>query len=224
MKKIIFIIIIYILPVLVNAEVCSTEQLSKDKELANKLQINYKKVEPFINDYNIEYGKITIYDMYDVTIKNFDKQLYITINDGDYKNLPTLTDDKGSLEYSLYGGKYTYHIYSLKCNKLLRDITIFYPKYNYFSYYKECKGPRSILKICKKNIKENELEYYESKSKSDFDKIMKEYDESNIFGKAKFYINDYYIIFTSLALLLLIITLILIIKLLKLFMETRKKK
>ncbi len=214
MKKIltIFIVLLLFNVASVSAASCDGDDLNSLTEIANNVVITYKQIQPYTVK-NQETGQeYVIHDRYEVTISNFIEGIYITIGDYSYHNTAGLADENNIYRYETNGGKITYHIYSTECNALLRDVGLYLPKYNYYSYYESCDGLNKIaLKECKtKWVSEEDYKYFSELSYDDFLKIIDDYNDKSFLDKIVNIVANNIVFVVSLGIILLLILFLLI--------------
>ena len=116
---------------IVKAE-CTTEEENNIKKEIDKIEIVYKH----LGEVTKEDGTKT-YNEFMVTAKN--------IPDGVYVQLYPFTDEQfeessEGLKLKLTTGTWHYYMYSEKCDKTLKDITVTLPKFNEYSLDPLCEG------------------------------------------------------------------------------------
>lgn len=146
---------------IVNAD-CN--DLTSVKEIADKIEIVYDRKDVSVEKNPVTGEEYSIHDIYDVTIKNITKEVYVVVNGNmDDRITYSRTDSNNNFTYTKYGDLTVYSVYSTECDVLLREIELYTPKFNDYSQNEECEGfAGKTLKICTEWIEKEDLNYFES--------------------------------------------------------------
>lgn len=199
MKKILLFIFysIFIFPIHVNAENCSTTEISKINSLVNNIKITYNHVEN---------------NTFEINIYNIPKELYVLtpLNKKVYHN----ENNASKIEGYLGGNSYTFEIYSTNNNDCIDNMnftkTIFVKNYNLYSDREICKDEKY------KDFKYCNQWYQGSITDEKFEKELKIFEKENLeveLNPDNSKNNDYSVVIIASSIsILILITLILIFK------------
>lgn len=213
-KNLLFTILLLILSInMVKAE-CTKEEEDKIKEDINKVEIIYKHLGEITQE-----DESKVYNEYMVTAKNIPKEVYVQLYPFTEENFEKTNEE---LKIKLTTGTWHYYMYSEKCDKTLKDITVNLPKFNVYSLDPLCKDVNTDeFAYCYK--------YYQNEiSRETFEKKVKEYrkinhlddkkanndiKENNVIKSTVDFLLKYYVyIIITIAAIILIIILVILIK------------
>lgn len=212
-KYIVFTVIFLFINVFyVNAS-CTNEEISRLKELADDIKITYKH----LGKTEYEDGSSS-YNVFDVKVKNFSDELYISLFEGTIKIVP----ENGEVTKRFNNGTWYFEVYSNKCEEKISEIKVFIPRFNLYSLDPLCEGvDGDDFALCGKyyeydvsykSFKER-VEHYRTthKIKNDNSSDKDENDFNELFSKVIDFIIEYKIYFIGGLLFLIFIILIAIV-------------
>lgn len=149
MRKIVMFVFIifsfFIFSVQVNAAICDKADIVRLKELANIVDVNYEYIkmdsdEESENDY-------AVVDSYYIFVTNLTEELYIKTDFTEYRYSDVVD---GTLMFTSNSGQLQLFIYTDRCpQRLLRTVTLNLPKFNTYSYRRECQDLKDLnLDFC----------------------------------------------------------------------------
>ena len=147
-KMFLFMFLMTLFALKVNAEACDAYDIKRLKEIANGVEITYEQLEPFGNN------DFIIYDNYKLKIVGLTEEIYLfdKLND---KLIYYSDTNNGHIEYtSVYNGTNYFYIYSKDCSYKLSVKKINLPVYNYYHNYKECKDINHAILYCDEYVDE----------------------------------------------------------------------
>ena len=162
MKKILFVIILFLLSINnVNAEACDAYDIKRLKEIAEGVELTYELKEPY------ESNEMMIYDENVIRITGLTDELYIydETNEVRYKKADEIN---GVIEYtSNMNGNIKFLIYSTYCPNKIRSLSIELPIYNHYRQTEECKNINYNIEYCKEYLTEyiNDEKFFSSYNK-----------------------------------------------------------
>ncbi len=139
MKRVLFILLFIIMFFNVNVvnadDICSDEELAREKEIANNISYNYKFVGTDDNIAGIQ--------TYSINFSGITDGIYITDTSYEYR-----ANNDSDLLY-IDSGKRNFMVLSDNCfGKILRTIQLDLPKFNEYSLEEECNGLKDKIKYC----------------------------------------------------------------------------
>lgn len=175
-KNLLFILMLTIFSTNIVKAECTTEEENNMKKEIDKIEIIYKHLGEVTKDDGTK-----TYNEFMVTAKN--------IPDGVYVHLYPFTDEQfeespEGLKLKLTTGTWHYYMYSEKCGKTLKDITVTLPKFNEYSLDPLCEGvDGEDFRYCNK--------YYDGEiPRETFERKVKEYRLANHLDDKKVDSND----------------------------------
>lgn len=209
-KYILFTILFLFLNIFyVNAS-CTNEEIKELKDLSKDIRITYK------HKGIIETEERTLYNQFDVTVKNLDDDLYVSLFGGSTELLPV----NGIATIELNNGTWYFEIYSNRCNVLIDRIKVFLPKFNLLSLDPLCEGiDGDDFPLCGKyyeydinydEFQEKVISYREKKNMNNVSDNEKKIDFNALFKKVIDFVIEYKLYFIG-SLIILFVILILIV-------------
>jgi len=132
MKSLLLIVFIFLLNLNYVEASCTEEELSNLKLDADKIKITYKH----LGEVTKEDGS-KVYNEFLVTTSEIGEGLYIHLNPMTNENF---IENENNIQIKLTTGTWVYSIYSSKCEKVLKDITVKLPTFNTYSLDPLCEG------------------------------------------------------------------------------------
>lgn len=139
MKKVLFILLFIVMFFNINVvdadDICSDEELAREKEIANNISYNYKFVGTDDNIVGIQ--------TYSINFSGITDGMYIV--DTSYKYRANNDSDIIYID----SGKRNFMVLSDKCfGKIIRTIQLDLPKFNEYSLEEECNNLNNKIKYC----------------------------------------------------------------------------
>lgn len=196
MKKVLFILLFIVMFFNINVvdadDICSDEELAREKEIANNISYNYE----FIGDKDNTVG----YQTYNVSFDGVTSDVYISDPTYKYKFY-----NNGEI-LKIDSGKWNFIVFSKNCaERILRTIQINLPKFNEYSESVECLNKKiSKIKYC-------DPWYSGDITSEEFDKVISDYNlaiqnsNKSVSDKIMDILKKYYYIFIPSLLLILVI-------------------
>lgn len=214
-KYIIFVFISLFFNVFYVQAQCTNNEINELKKLADDIKITYKHMGVIKTDDYIDYNS------FNVTVKNFSDNLYITYLDGTNKILPK----NGTASVTLSNGDWEFRVFSNKCDDEISLINVHLPKFNMYSLDPLCDGiDGDDFPLCGKYYEYDvsyesfveRVNYYRSIHHISNNDDIDDSDSNHvtvILNKILDYIFNYRLyIFISLVIILVILIIIIIIK------------
>ena len=146
----------------VEADVCSQNDISRLRSLANQVNIENVYVE---DSYLSDEG-----NRYTISVENLGKELYLLVND-EYEYF--LESNQEYVQFEQSAGEVIIEIYGFDCTNLLRTVKLSLPFYNTYSDSEECK------KLANKNLEICDKWYQGTISTDIFRETVEPYLETN---------------------------------------------
>ena len=207
MKKIILVIVLFIFCINVKAEVCSTEEINRLKELASNVEIIPSLVvdDSRYSEEEKNYEMLSAY--YDIKISNLHDYLMVFYNGNAGRQV---INSENAENFIFYGGdRATFNVYSYTendcTNKSLRTITIKFDYYNvyYYSHKDKCDEYPNF-EYCKEYMNIGDKSY------SEIDNLFEEYIKENT-KNSGYNDRDFYYVAGGIVIVLIISILVTII-------------
>lgn len=109
---------------------CTDEEIDVLKDLADDIKITYK------HKGKVETEDGVFYSLFDVTVKNIDNDMYISVIDSNM----VLTPVDGEIVETFNNGTWYFDIYSNKCEEKIDTVKVFIPRFNMYSLDPLCEG------------------------------------------------------------------------------------
>ena len=220
-KYILFTFLILSLSILSAYAECTKEEINTLKQEANKIKVTYKHLGSYTNDENI-----VIDYLFDLTFNNINADMYIKLNDEEWKEI----QNNKIIIKNIASGTYIFKINSLNCQETISNIKVKIPTFNSYSLDPLCEGIDSNdFPLCSKYL-EYQPSYETFKSKvEEYKKGIEKKEENNtekennisiiqILNKILDFITRYQLY------LIIVLSLILIMLILIIIIKRRKKR
>lgn len=139
MRKIVMLLVVIFSFVIfsdeVSAEICDSADIKRLEKLADMIDVSYEYIDNEV-DSNTE-DDYAIIDSYRIFVSNLNQELYIKKGLYEYRYSDAV---EGTLMFTSNSGQMQMLVYTDRCpGKVLKTITLDLPKFNVYSYRRECK-------------------------------------------------------------------------------------
>ncbi len=158
-------------PTLVEADICSDEEVSRLKVLADRVSVHYEYLDS--SDETLDWGNTIPYGYnYEITVLGMNDGLVIASDDDDDQEFDYLDSIDGNITFYVQNGSgsLSLKVFSRDCSTslALRTMTLSLPVLNDYYYTVECEAIRDKkinLEVCNrtvpKDFKINNTEFYD---------------------------------------------------------------
>ena len=211
---IIILLMCFLFPTFVSADMCSDEELVRLKVLANNISVHYEYLDA--DDESLDWGNTIPDDSnYAITISGLSEGLYIISDDQWEYEFNYSTSNNGEINYYIQNidGDLSLKVYASSCDydHVLRMIHLDLPIFNSYYNTKECQEIREknidldvCQKIISKDLIKDESYFYNSIGKY----LYQDKEEISFLQKILNWFQNPYFVIGAIVILLLIVCLV----------------